>query len=92
MTERDVIEKYESLIESFLEGELSATEFSETYLEEFKNEEPGLSEATFEILQALFREADAYCEDPTLRDSWDIGDEELRDAAAEAAAQLEDAT
>lgn len=90
MDEKQLIRKYRSLISHYLDGELSAAEFSNQYLDEFKTEEAGLSEQTFRTLQRLFGEADAYCPDPNLRDDeWDIDEEALREAAEEADAELQ---
>lgn len=89
MNERELISEYLGMVQKFIDEELSAAEFSETFLTEFKNEEPGLSDETFDILQRLFGEADAYCEDQKLRGEWEISEEELRDAAIKAAERLE---
>ncbi|QIB75445.1 hypothetical protein G3I44_14750 [Halogeometricum borinquense] len=89
MTEKKIIQKYITLIQRYTEQDASATEFSLEYLQEFKNEQPGLSEGTYEILQSMFAEAEAYCEDPELRGEWDIGEEELIQAARETVTKLE---
>nr|WP_263020764.1 colicin immunity domain-containing protein [Natronobiforma cellulositropha] len=77
------------MIGRYRAGELDAETFTETYLETFKTETGGLSEATYRILQTLFAEADAYCADPALRDEWDIDEAELREAVADADTKLE---
>jgi hypothetical protein len=92
MDEKDLIRKYRDLIQEYLTGEISASEFSLSYLEEFKNEESGLSEETFRILQNMFAEADAYCDDPDLRGELDIGEDELRETAIETKHKLDQLT
>ena len=89
MNEQEIIQKYRDIVQRYTDEEVSATEFSLQYLDVFKNEESGLSEKTYQILQNMFAEADAYCEDPELRGEWEIGEEELREAALETTAALE---
>lgn len=90
MSERDVLERYLELIETFTSGETSASDFSLAYLDEFKTEEGGLSEQTFWILHDLFAACDMYCEDPALRGELDLDEDELLDAAREAEARIEE--
>lgn len=88
--ERDVIGGYLDLIRDFTDGEMSASEFSSRYLEEFKNDDVPVSDDTYWILQDMFAQADAYCE-PEIRDEvrGSIGEEELVDAAREVSTNLE---
>ncbi|MDS0474449.1 colicin immunity domain-containing protein [Natrinema sp. 1APR25-10V2] len=91
MTEQPVLSKYQEMIRGYLEGEISAPEFSLNYLQEFKGETMTMSDNTYDILQDLFRKADAYCEDPELREktSDGIGEAELRKAAIDASNKLD---
>ena len=77
------------LIQSYVEEEITAAEFSRSYIDEFKDEDPGLSDETFSILQTLFGAADAYCEDPDLRGEWEIDEDQLKDEIFEIEKQLE---
>ncbi|ELZ74694.1 hypothetical protein C455_17167 [Haloferax larsenii JCM 13917] len=47
------------------------------------------SEETCQILQNVFAEAEAYCEDPERRGQRDIGEAELRRVATETATKRE---
>lgn len=89
MNEPVLIQEYTDLIRRYVNNELSAAEFSHQYLSKFKKERAGLSEETFDILQQMFGEADAYCEDPDRRGEWEIGEKELRQTAIETVERLE---
>jgi len=92
MKNREVVKKYQLLIQKYTDGELSASDFSLQYLGQFKNETSKMSEKTYQILQELFRHCDAYCEDPNLRrETIDgIGEDELMEASVDAANKLEE--
>lgn len=77
------------MIEEFTDGGLSAEEFSEKYVDTFLDEESEFSEETYQVLQTLFGEAEVYCPDPHLRDYRDVDEDELMEAAIEAAERLE---
>ena len=89
MNEEEIVEKYRGLIRSYVDGKISAAEFSQSIINEFKNEDPGLSDETFSSLQSLFGAADAYCEDPDLRGDWEIDEDQLMDEIREIEDQLE---
>lgn len=88
MTTEAVIGKYSSLIRRYTAGELSAEEFSNTYMDAFMDEDAEYDDEVYDALQSLFEDADAYCDDPDLRDEWDIGEAELSKSARETAAKL----
>jgi len=75
---------YVDLIRLFLARVLSASEFEQQYLALFKGDSEPKAEPLFLILDRLFADVDAFCEQPWLRDEDDIGEEELR-ARCEAA-------
>jgi hypothetical protein len=81
MREDKIAEKYLSLVRKFTSGDQTASEFSTEYMSEFLDEQAGLSDDLFWILQNLFAEAEAYCEDPALRDEDDNDEQELLTAA-----------
>ncbi|ELZ85529.1 hypothetical protein C453_06928 [Haloferax elongans ATCC BAA-1513] len=89
MNDKDIIQKYSKLIQRFIQNETTASEFSDEYLDEFIEEDGEFSEETYEILQNMFAEAEAYCENPELRGERDIGEAELRNVATETATKLE---
>lgn len=74
---------YVALLTAFLERRLTVGEFETLYLFMFKNDPGGRGSETYEVLNALFGEVDAFCEDPELRAeaSDAIGLEELQTAA-----------
>lgn len=83
-----VLENYISLITKFVSGEITASQFEELYLEMFKNESEILPEETFYILNELFLDVDAYCNDLLLRGEDDLGDSELLQSAKRALESL----
>ncbi len=88
--EQEIIHEYTALINKYINGEMSASDFSLQYIEKFKNDDDPISDDTYWILQHLFAEADAYCEPEIREDVRDaIGEEELTEAAREASVQLE---
>lgn len=81
-------EKYILLIKQFVSGEIAAPQFEALYLEFFKNESEIFSERIFGVLNELFLDVDAYCSDPSLRDTGDIDDKELLERAKSALRKL----
>ncbi len=63
----DVLAKYKCLIYRFINHEISAPDFEDSYLKMFKNETETLGQEVFDILQGLFRSVDGYVADPELR-------------------------
>ena len=55
--------EYYSLIESFLDGAISAPGFESRYLAAFKNEQGGMDPRLFSILDSLFSAVDAFSPD-----------------------------
>lgn len=74
---------YVSLLVAFLEHRLTPAEFEILYLFLFKNDPGGRDPEVYRVLNDLFGEVDAFCDDPGLRakTSDGIGEEELRRAA-----------
>lgn len=71
------ITKYKVLLNQFVDREVSAPQFEAAFLEMFKNEPSIFPEDIYEILNNLFIDVDAYCEDESLRDDNDLDDEGL---------------
>lgn len=92
--------KYKSLIDQFINGQISAYDFQSFYLTRFKNEEEMIGGDEFDILEYLFTSADGYVADPELRSrilaenpdarkyGQGLDDEELRADAREAYRKL----
>jgi hypothetical protein len=94
------IAKYKTLISHFINGQISASDFQNSYLKMFKNEEDIELGDEFDILEYLFTSADGYVADPESRSylrakypefrkyGQGLDDEELRADAREAYRQL----
>ena len=78
------IDKYINLIRRYVEGEISVAIFEESYLQMFKNEVYTFPENTYQTLNSLFVDVDAYCDDPTLRDADDLNADQLLESAINA--------
>lgn len=78
------LDQYLNLIESFINGRIQASEFERQYLKLFKNDSTIRQEKEFSVLDKLFSDVDAFCDDPLLRDENDIDEDELRQKASEA--------
>jgi hypothetical protein len=90
MTQSITIKKYILLITEFVEGAISASQFEIAYLEMFKAETSHLSENVYGVLNNLFLDVDAYCEDPQLRDEEDLNDIQLLASAKTSLERLTD--
>jgi hypothetical protein len=77
----NAISKYISLIQKFFVGDITVAQFEYLYLDMFKNENEELPEDVYEVLNTLFLDVDAYCEDPSLRVEGDLDEESLRVSA-----------
>lgn len=84
----NLIAKFIVLIQTFVDGKISASQFEASYLELFKNEWRALSESAYEVLNDLFLDVDAYCAAASLRDAGDLDDRELLERAKAALAKL----
>jgi hypothetical protein len=84
----DVCKKYVNLITSFVDGNISASEFESAYLTMFKEETGSLSELEYEILDSLFSSVDAFCGDVELMDEDDIDENQLFEDAQKALLSL----
>ena len=79
---------YAELIESLCKKEISAVEFEEQFLHQYKNDPTVWSEDEFAILDELFGVVDAFCADPQLRDESDEDEEQLREACTMALGKM----
>lgn len=81
--------KYKDLISRFINGQISAQEFEDSYLPLFKKDTSQVRSVEFEILDGLFADVDEYVADPELRKrAGGLNDEELRTRAREAYRKL----
>jgi hypothetical protein len=83
-----VTEKYMELIARFVAGQITVLDFERLYLEMFKAETQSLSTDDYEILDALFADVDAFCNEPELRGPNDLNEQQLREKCAGALAAL----
>ena len=60
------LRSYVELIERHRAGVLSADDFREAYVTQFKKEQEPFREEAYQVLEALFEDADSYCSDPAL--------------------------
>ena len=75
------LEPYISLIDSMPTDQIDARTFEREYLALFKNDNARWPEAEYDILNDLFTDVDAFCEDPDLRGPDDLSATELRERA-----------
>lgn len=88
MTTVPGLDKYVSLIEHFVVGELIATEFESQYLYSFKNENQIFPQDVFELLNDLFSDIDSFVADPKLRDPGDLDEKQLKKSAEKTLLEL----
>ncbi len=69
---------YISIINDFLNKKISSKCFEYIYLELFLTGEGKPSSEEYEVLNGLFMDVEAFCNDPSLIDEDDIGEAELR--------------
>ncbi|PKH10660.1 colicin immunity domain-containing protein [Planomicrobium sp. MB-3u-38] len=82
--------KYKDLMVKFLTGELSADEFQTVYMKKFIEWEDRMTEAQFEILNAVFEAADCYWHEclPGQETPFEISEQQLRKEITEALFKL----
>ncbi len=76
-----VPEVYVDLAKRFLNGEVTAGDFSLAVVREYKREETFFRDATAQAMDKLFYAAEGYCDDPEIRDEDDFDELQLADAA-----------
>jgi hypothetical protein len=79
---------YADLMEAFIHKKIAAVDFERQYLELFKLDNTAWSDAEFVVLDRLFAAVDAFCADPSLRDSEDLDEEQLRQEVQKTFAKL----
>ena len=75
--QKKCVEGYAALLAEFISGKIDAATFEKGYLHKFKNEAVQLPQQTFEELDRMFGDVDAYSSDPLLRSADGLDDEEL---------------
>lgn len=82
--------KYKDLMVKFLTGELSADEFQTVYMKKFIERDDRMTEAQFEILNAVFEAADCYWHEclPGQETPFEISEQQLRKEITEALFKL----
>jgi hypothetical protein len=78
-------------MEQFLQKRITAHHFEERYLDMFKNDETIWRGETFRILDKLFSDVDAFCDDPSLVTDprFDINESQLREETRKALTKLQ---
>ena len=74
----NLLRQYESLIDKFLLEEMDILEFEKKYLAMFKGDETMWEYGEFLILNGVFTDLDAFCEDDSIRDEDDLNEGQLR--------------
>jgi uncharacterized membrane protein YheB (UPF0754 family) len=72
---------YETLTNSFVQGQISATKFETEYLKLFEYDKTDFTEEEYKILNRLFWAVENFCSQPELRDEGDLDENQLREAA-----------
>jgi len=73
----------------FLDGHVSADDFTDEYMNAFKNDDAMYDDALFETLNGIFTDADCFTHDETQSGPWVVHEPELREHVAEALAKLD---
>lgn len=81
---------YWALMTAFVEGRLHASEFEPIFFRLFQNDPIRWPREIFELLNRLHTDADAYTPDPSLRDRYDLDENQLRDRATKTLRELEE--
>lgn len=74
--------EYETIIESFLKGELTGEEFERQYMDLFNYDKICIGKK-YKILSPLFWAVEDYCPYPELRDENDLDENQLAEVAKE---------
>ncbi len=74
----NLLRAYESLIDRFLLNEIDVLEFEKKYIAMFKGDETLWEYGEFLILNGVFTDLDAFCEDDSIRDEDDLNEGQLR--------------
>ena len=85
-----VEDKYKDLMVKFLTNELSADEFQTVYMKKFMEWDDRITEAQFEIFNAIFEAADCYWHEclPGQETTFEISEQQLRKKVTEALSRL----
>lgn len=90
--EQSEIKKCKKLLDDFISGRISASEFEKEYMALWiywrDNKITGVG-VVEEVLDTLFSDCDVYCPDPKLRDKNDIDDKQLLEFAKISRKKLE---
>jgi self-protective colicin-like immunity protein len=75
---------YLRLIEEFLSHRLAATDFERMYLRMFKEDSTIRPDQQYEVLNALFAAAEAFCDDPSIAGTGALDEDGFRAEAMRA--------
>jgi hypothetical protein len=78
------------LIKSYIDGEITSSQFETAYLKLFKEEKRIPPADIYEILNKLFTDVDAFCADPKLRNAFSLDERQLLECARSAYVQLQE--
>lgn len=82
------LDMYRELIASFVEGQIDARRFEASFLDMSRSETIIFPDNIHVVLNDLFADVDAYCDDPSIRDDLDIDEKGLVDSVQRALNRL----
>jgi len=85
---KSTISPYGILINSFMQGQLSALQFEAEFLKLFEYDNTDFTEEEYKILNALFWAVEDFCAEPKLREEGDLDENQLLEAAQVASQAL----
>jgi len=72
------LKSYADLIGKYLDKEIDTVTFEKKYLAKFKEDDTIWDDRTFDILNSIFSDLDAFCDDPRLMNELDLDESQLR--------------
>lgn len=88
---KELFVDYQHLFSQFLSGGIPVNQFQEAYLNLFKNEKRTMSEDSYELLEEVFGDVDAFTTDPELlaeQPDFYLDETRLRDSISKASKRL----
>jgi hypothetical protein len=86
--EARAVTPYLELIDKFVGREIGAPRFEDAFLDAYRSDDYPWSDDTFDVLDGLFADVDAFVADDSLRDHRDLDAPGLLQAARQAAQRL----
>ena len=86
----DIKEEYYKIIESYVEGRITADDFENIYSNKYLNDDRDFDDNLFDILDRVFAETDLYTKDSYLLEKFDfyLNEDQLFEGATKALQKL----